>query len=62
MLDMFKKKFAVAFSSRKAWAAVIGAAIAGFGNELGLSDESIARLTQLAMTYIIGQGIADLGK
>lgn len=44
---------------KKILAAVIGAALNVFGDQLGLSSDSVEEITKLLMAYLVGQGIAD---
>jgi hypothetical protein len=54
---MFEK-----LKSRKLWAAVIGGAVAAFGNALGLDEGTVHHLVTVIVGYIVGQGIADINK
>jgi hypothetical protein len=50
------------FFSKKLLAALVAAIIQVIGKQLGLSADQIAWITGIIVTYIIGQGIADVGK
>jgi len=45
--------------SRKLWIAVIVAAVTALSDQLGIAPELTAKLVNLAMVYIGGQGIVD---
>ena len=46
-------------ASRKLWAAVVGSALAAFGNQLGISPEVTTTIVQLIVAYIAGQSVVD---
>lgn len=48
-----------ALGSRKAWAAVIGILAAIAKDKWGLSLEATEMIVNLAMAYIVGQGVVD---
>jgi hypothetical protein len=50
--------------SKKFWAAAVSAAvpIANHIFDLGLTQESIIQIVTPVVAYILGQGLADLGK
>jgi hypothetical protein len=53
--EVMKEKLA----SRKLWAAVVGSALAAFGNQLGISPEVTTTIVQLIVAYIAGQSVVD---
>lgn len=48
--------------SRKAQVFIIAAVFMTLGNRLGIDEATIEKILYLAMTYIGGQGLADMGK
>lgn len=48
--------------SRKFWAFVATALITTLGQQLGLSEDAVGWLVAIAGSYIMGQGIANLGE
>lgn len=63
MLDKLKEILLEAITSKKALAAIAGCLIV-LSNKWGLhlSEEAINQLLQTIAAYIVGQGIADMGK
>jgi uncharacterized membrane protein len=51
-----------AFTSKKFYAAVIALVFVFAGERAGLSAETVTEAIQVIMTYIIGQGLADIRK
>ena len=49
-------------SWRKIAATVVGAVIAALGKQFGLAEDQIQLIVGLIASFIVGQGIADLGK
>ena len=50
------------FKSKKFWMSVAGV-VAVVGHEvLGLDQADIMKISEIIMAYVIGQGLADLGK
>lgn len=63
MLDKLKKMLIEAATSKKALAAIAGVLIVFFKKwGLDLSEDAVNQLLQTIAAYIIGQGIADMGK
>lgn len=54
-----REKLFSKLGSRKLWAAVAGAALTVFGNQLGLDEMTTNHIVQLVIAYIIGQGVVD---
>ena len=54
-IELMKEKLA----SRKLWAAVVGAALAALGSQLGVSPDLIETAVTVIVTYIGGQSIVD---
>jgi len=54
-IEVMKEKLA----SRKLWAAVAGAALVTFGNQLGLAPDMVTTIVNLVMVYIGGQAVVD---
>ena len=52
----------IASQSKKLWVALIGAVILTLSDAFGLSTDQVMALTALASSYLLGQGVADLGK
>ena len=48
--------------SKKLWATVVGILGVILSTTLGLPRETVAEITGLLASYLIGQGIADHGK
>lgn len=48
--------------SKKFWAAVVAAIVAAVLQHYGWSAEKIALVTGPLVAYVLGQGLADLGK
>lgn len=57
-IEVMKEKLA----SRKLWAAVAGAMLTTFGQQLGLSPEILNNIVTIIVAYIAGQGIVDAAK
>lgn len=49
-------------SSRKLWAAVVGATLTAFGGELGMNEDTTTHIVQIVVGYIVGQGVVDAAK
>jgi len=47
---------------RKALAAAVSVAVGIMGPSMGLEPEQIKHIVAALMSYIVGQGLADLGK
>ena len=56
---LHKEEIMSKFFSRKLWAAVAGAALIAFGQQLGLPESIYGDLVTLIMTYIAGQSVVD---
>tara|TARA_Y100001938_G_scaffold149022_1_gene234508 strand:- start:4895 stop:5083 length:189 start_codon:yes stop_codon:yes gene_type:complete len=57
-MDMIK----VLFSSKKFTAMVIGIVATFLSTRFGLPEEQVREIVALIIAYIIGQGVADMGK
>lgn len=47
---------------KKVTATIVAALITIFGKQLGFSEDTISEIIAVAIAFIVGQGIADLGK
>lgn len=54
-----EKKF---YQSKKFWAVISGVAIVLGKELLGLDEVTVSKIVALASMYIVGQGVADIGK
>ena len=52
----------LAGSSKKLWVAVGAAVVVLLKDFFGVDEATAEKLVGLAMAYIVGQGVADLGK
>ena len=50
------------YKSKKFWALVTGISSVLAHELLGIPKEDLYQITGLVMTYILGQGVADMGK
>ena len=50
------------FKSKKFWATVSGCAVVIGGQYLGLSEDAVLQVMGLISAYVVGQGVADIGK
>lgn len=50
------------FKSKKFWATFTGCAVAIGANYLGIDEATTTKLMGMLGAYVMGQGIADLGK
>jgi hypothetical protein len=50
------------FKSKKFWAAIIGALVVTIGTQIGIDPEKAKLIAEVIVGYIVGQGLADLGK
>jgi len=50
------------YQSKKFWAVVTGCAVVVADQYFGLPKEAVVKVIALLSTYILGQGIADIGK
>ena len=57
-MDMIK----VLFSSKKFTAMIIGIIATFLSTRFGLPEEQVREIVALVIAYIIGQGVADMGK
>lgn len=48
--------------SKKLWAAVIGVLVASVGGKAGLDLEAQRTVVGVIMAYLVGAGLADVGK
>lgn len=48
--------------SRKFWAAVVALAFAFFGDRAGLDQDTVTNAIYIAISFILGQGMADIRK
>lgn len=48
--------------SRKLWITIAAGALVTLGTALGFPEEAVEKLVYVAMAYLLGQGIADVGK
>ena len=51
-----------AFGSRKFLATLIGAVVVAAGSAVGLSEDQATKIAGMIIAYVLGQGIADVGK
>ena len=58
MIDSLKS----ALTSKKFLATIIGAVVVALGSALGISDEQTTKIAGLIVAYVLGQGVADMGK
>jgi hypothetical protein len=47
---------------KKTYALLVGAVLQILGKQVGLTDDQIAWISGIIMSYILGQGVADMGK
>lgn len=47
-------------TSRKFWAAMTAMILVFFGNRAGIADETLIQAVSVLISYIIGQGLADI--
>tara|TARA_Y100000310_G_scaffold292484_1_gene321259 strand:- start:573 stop:782 length:210 start_codon:yes stop_codon:yes gene_type:complete len=52
----------LARSSKKLWVAIGAALVVLMKDYFGLDEPTAEKLVALSMAYIVGQGVADLGK
>ena len=57
-MDMIK----ILLSSKKFTAMIIGIVATFLSNRFGLPEEQVREIVALVIAYIIGQGVADMGK
>lgn len=50
------------FKSKKFWATLSGCAAVIGGQYLGLDEGTVTKLVAVIASYVIGQGVADVGK
>lgn len=55
-------KISVILTSRKFWAAIVALGFAFFGDRAGLDQQTTTEAVYVAISYIIGQGLADSSK
>ena len=56
---MEEKKF---YKSKKFWATVTGCLVAICGNYLGIDESTVKTVVGVIASFVVGQGIADVGK
>ena len=48
--------------SRKLWITIAASALVTIGTALGFPEEAVQNIVYVAVAYLLGQGIADVGK